>query len=102
MSIRERHGESKFSVPRRSGSHALQTISSPVTAKDPSILSNLEQTAPASEFDRAGIADTSTPSHHGLAPVIGKRGLLLLSWLAPVALVIIWEIAAKAGWVSPQ
>jgi sulfonate transport system permease protein len=37
-----------------------------------------------------------------LAPAIGKRGLLLLSWLAPVALVIIWEIAAKAGWISPQ
>jgi sulfonate transport system permease protein len=65
-------------------------------------LSNLEQTAPASEFDRAGTGDTSSPSHRGLAPVIGKRGLLLLSWLAPVVLVIIWEIAAKAGWVSPQ
>jgi sulfonate transport system permease protein len=65
-------------------------------------LSNLEQTASASEFDGAGTGDTSSPSHRGLAPVIGKRGLLLLSWLAPVVLVIIWEIAAKAGWVSPQ
>ena len=65
-------------------------------------MSNLEQTASASEFDGAGTGDTSSPSHRGLAPVIGKRGLLLLSWLAPVVLVIIWEIAAKAGWVSPQ
>ena len=65
-------------------------------------MSNLEQTASASEFDGAGTGDTSSPSHRGLAPVIGKRGLLLLSWLAPVMLVIIWEIAAKAGWVSPQ
>jgi sulfonate transport system permease protein len=71
-----------------------------VTAKDHSILSNLEQTASASELDRAGIVDPSSP-HRELAPVIGKRGLMLLSWLAPVALVIIWEIAAKAGWVSP-
>jgi len=65
-------------------------------------LSNLEQTASASEFDRAAIGDTSSPSHHGLVPAIGKRGLLLLSWLAPVVLVIVWELAAKAGWVSPQ
>ena len=65
-------------------------------------MSNLEQTASASEFDRAGIGDTSSPSHHGLVPAIGKRGLLLLSWLAPVVLVIVWELAAKAGWVSPQ
>ncbi|MGA2997225.1 ABC transporter permease subunit [Bradyrhizobium sp.] len=63
-------------------------------------MSNLEQTASASELDRAGIVDPSSP-HRELAPVIGKRGLMLLSWLAPVALVIIWEIAAKAGWVSP-
>ena len=65
-------------------------------------MSNLEQTASASEFDRAAIGDTSSPSHHGLVPAIGKRGLLLLSWLAPVVLVIVWELAAKAGWVSPQ
>jgi sulfonate transport system permease protein len=81
---------------------ALLIISSPVTAKDHLVLSNLEQTASASEFDRAGIGDTSSPSHHGLVPAIGKRGLLLLSWLAPVVLVIVWELATKAGWVSPQ
>jgi sulfonate transport system permease protein len=65
-------------------------------------LSNLEQIAPASEFDRAGTAGTPSTSYRGLVPIIGKRGLLLLSWLAPIALVIIWELAAKAGWISPQ
>ncbi|WP_430647489.1 ABC transporter permease subunit [Bradyrhizobium rifense] len=33
---------------------------------------------------------------------LGSRGLLLLSWLAPVALVIVWEWLAQAGWLSPQ
>jgi len=74
----------------------------PATTKDQLILSNFEQTASASEFDRAGITNASSASHHGLVPLIGKRGLLLLSWLAPVTLVIIWELAAKAGWISPQ
>jgi sulfonate transport system permease protein len=33
---------------------------------------------------------------------LGARGLLLLSWLAPVLLVIVWEALAQAGWLSPQ
>ncbi len=33
---------------------------------------------------------------------LGARGLLLLSWLAPVVLVIVWEWLAQAGWLSPQ
>ena len=33
---------------------------------------------------------------------LGNRGLLLLSWLAPVVLVIVWEWLAQAGWLSPQ
>ncbi|MGX1104797.1 MULTISPECIES: ABC transporter permease subunit [Bradyrhizobium] len=28
--------------------------------------------------------------------------MLLLSWLAPVVLLIIWELLAQAGWLSPQ
>jgi len=64
-------------------------------------LSNFEQTASASEFDHVGITDTSPPADRWV-PGIGKRGLWLLSWLAPVVLIIVWEIAAKAGWVSPQ
>ncbi|HLG82361.1 MAG TPA: ABC transporter permease subunit [Bradyrhizobium sp.] len=33
---------------------------------------------------------------------MGKRSLLLISWLAPVAIVILWELLARAGWISPQ
>ncbi|GEC55032.1 sulfonate transport system permease protein [Bradyrhizobium elkanii] len=33
---------------------------------------------------------------------IGRRGMLLLSWLAPVVLLIVWELLAQAGWLSPQ
>ncbi|QOZ29674.1 ABC transporter permease subunit [Bradyrhizobium sp. CCBAU 51753] len=33
---------------------------------------------------------------------MGRRGLQLLSWLAPVVLVIVWELLAQAGWLSPQ
>ncbi|MHC6151305.1 ABC transporter permease subunit [Bradyrhizobium elkanii] len=28
--------------------------------------------------------------------------MLLLSWLAPVVLLIVWELLAQAGWLSPQ
>ncbi|MFT4190727.1 MAG: ABC transporter permease subunit [Comamonas sp.] len=33
---------------------------------------------------------------------MGERGLLLLSWLAPLALVLAWEWLARTGWLSPQ
>jgi sulfonate transport system permease protein len=68
--------------------------------RDHLTLSNFEQTV--SGFDRAAVTDTASSSNGKQAPAIGKRGLLLLSWLAPVALVIVWEFAAKAGWISPQ
>jgi sulfonate transport system permease protein len=69
--------------------------------KDEFVLSNFEQTASASEFDRAGIADTFPPKRRWVL-AIGKRGLWLLSWLAPVTFVIVWELLARAGWISPQ
>lgn len=31
-----------------------------------------------------------------------KPNLLLLSWIAPVVLAIVWEALARAGWLSPQ
>jgi sulfonate transport system permease protein len=68
--------------------------------KDQLVLSNFEQAASVSDFDRVGIADTS--SQRGSVPILGKRGLLLLSWLAPVTLVIVWELLAEAGWIAPQ
>jgi sulfonate transport system permease protein len=34
--------------------------------------------------------------------VIGGRGLLLISWIAPLVLLVSWEVLAQAGWLSPQ
>ncbi len=33
---------------------------------------------------------------------IGLRGLLAISWIAPVALVLLWEGLARYGWLSPH
>jgi sulfonate transport system permease protein len=65
-------------------------------------LSNIEQTAATIEFDQlehTGISSSSPPKR---TLTIGRRGLQVLSWLAPVALVVIWELTARAGWLSPQ
>ncbi|MET4071523.1 sulfonate transport system permease protein [Bradyrhizobium sp. S3.2.6] len=67
-------------------------------------MSNIE----LSQIDRTVIgADSGPPSQsrdRSLASTsrLGARGLQLLSWLAPVLLVIIWEALAQAGWLSPQ
>ncbi|TYL85967.1 ABC transporter permease subunit [Bradyrhizobium cytisi] len=61
-----------------------------------------------SQINRTVIAtDSGLPSQssdRSLASTsrLGARGLQLLSWLAPVLLVIIWESLAQVGWVSPQ
>lgn len=34
--------------------------------------------------------------------VVGKRGLVALSWIAPVLLVLVWEGLAQIGWLTPQ
>ena len=65
-------------------------------------MSNFEQTVPASSFDRVGVTDATSSSSDEHTPTIGKRGLLLLSWLAPVVIVILWELASEAGWITPQ
>jgi sulfonate transport system permease protein len=67
-----------------------------------SLLSNIEQTAAPIEFDRLQRGDGSTSPRRRLPLKIGKRGLQLLSWLAPVALVVVWEVLAQRGWLSPQ
>ncbi|MGM4956203.1 ABC transporter permease subunit [Bradyrhizobium barranii] len=36
------------------------------------------------------------------ASKLGARGLQLLSWVAPLLLVVVWEALAQAGWLSPQ
>ena len=60
-------------------------------------MSNIEQTLAAAKLDQAQTASLQ----RGPAP-LGKRSLLAISWLAPAAVVIVWELLARAGWISPQ
>jgi sulfonate transport system permease protein len=64
-------------------------------------LSNFEQIASVSDFDRTKTADVPSSQDRSV-PAIGKWGLVLLSWLAPITLVIVWELMADAGWIAPQ
>jgi sulfonate transport system permease protein len=64
-------------------------------------LSNLEQTVSPIEFDeiKRGAGAAASPRR----PIeLSRRTLQLLSWLAPVALLVVWEVLAQAGWLSPQ
>ena len=61
-------------------------------------MSNIEQAVPTTEFDQS---QTASPQRT-VTLSLGRPGLLLLSWLAPAALVIVWELLARAGWLSPQ
>jgi sulfonate transport system permease protein len=64
-------------------------------------LSNLEQAVSPVEFD--GVTRNGGAAASPRKPlVLGRRGLQLLSWLAPVVLLIVWEALAQAGWLSPQ
>jgi sulfonate transport system permease protein len=80
----------------------LRTAPYGATNRGISLLSNIEQTAIPAEFDRLQRKDGSASPRRRLPLKIGKRGLQLLSWLAPVALVIVWEVLAQQGWLSPQ
>jgi sulfonate transport system permease protein len=79
---------------------APRTAQRGATNRGLSLLSNIEQTAAPAEFDGLQREDTSLQQRQRLT--IGKRGLQLLSWLAPVALVVIWETLAQHGWLSRQ
>jgi sulfonate transport system permease protein len=70
--------------------------------QDEFILSNLEQTASPVAFDTTSRDDIVAASAPARRFEIGRRGLQLLSWLAPVALLVVWELLAQAGWLSPQ
>ena len=65
-------------------------------------MSNIEQAVGAVEFDQDEARGKSSSSQRKPVPTLGKRGLLLLSWFAPAMLVIVWELLARAGWLSPQ
>jgi sulfonate transport system permease protein len=70
--------------------------------EDRPILSNLEQTASPAAFDRSQRDDDVAGSSRTAPFEFGRRGLQLLSWLAPVVLLLVWEVFAHAGWLSPQ
>lgn len=67
-------------------------------------MSNIE----LSQIDRSAIGADHAPSSQGSiqspaqAYKLGARALQLLSWIAPVSLLIVWEALAQAGWLSPQ
>jgi sulfonate transport system permease protein len=65
-------------------------------------LSNLEQTASPAAFDQSERDDDATPSSRKAAFEFSRRGLQLLSWLAPAVLLIVWEALAQAGWLTPH
>ncbi|SDS54667.1 sulfonate transport system permease protein [Bradyrhizobium canariense] len=65
-------------------------------------MTNIEQIAATVEFDRLKRTDGYSSSTRQSNFKLGKRGLQALSWLAPIALVIAWELLAQAGWLSPQ
>lgn len=54
-----------------------------------------------------GREQSSGPAPHRLPGpkarlVLGKNRLTVLSWIAPILLVLIWEASAQAGWLTPQ
>jgi sulfonate transport system permease protein len=65
-------------------------------------LSNIEQAVAPTGFDQVRAAEENGSRQGTPTPPLGKRALLLLSWLAPVAVVIVWEVFARAGWITPQ
>ena len=65
-------------------------------------MSNLEQTASSIAFDQAERDETATSPIREAPYQLSRRGLQLLSWLAPVVLVIVWEALAQAGYLTPH
>jgi sulfonate transport system permease protein len=65
-------------------------------------LSNIEQAVAPTNFDQVRTTEENGSRQGTPTPPLSKRGLLLLSWLAPTALVIVWEVLARTGWITPQ
>jgi len=65
-------------------------------------LSNIEQTVAPVGIDKHRREDRSSSPARKSSGKLGERGMLLLSWLAPVVLVVVWEVLAQGGWLSPQ
>jgi sulfonate transport system permease protein len=50
----------------------------------------------------ASRSDAGAVIQSGTRNEIGGRWLLAISWIAPLVLVVSWEVLAQAGWLSPQ
>lgn len=51
---------------------------------------------------RSPTDDTPARGTSFLSRIQLKSNLVVLSWIAPVLLIIVWEALAQAGWLSPQ
>ena len=89
-------GSCLFDVQRRASCRGIDDARRRNTETERAALSNIEHAVPTTKFDQAQAASTEG------TPQLGKHYLLLLSWLAPAVLVIVWELLARAGWISPQ
>ena len=65
-------------------------------------MSNLEQSVFPVEFDDGVQRKDRATASTGKPIELSRRTLQLLSWLAPVVLLVVWEVLAQAGWLSPQ
>ncbi len=70
-------------------------------------MSTIEQTASSLGF-RAASNSVPKSCEPSLSPVVkvrfgeNKRGLFILSWVAPLVLLLAWETLAQVGWLEPH
>jgi sulfonate transport system permease protein len=64
-------------------------------------LTSIEHTIETAPDDVTG-SDAGATVQSRKRHVIGGRGLLVISWIAPLVLLVSWEVLAQAGWLSPQ
>lgn len=68
------------------------------------VADHIERAVPAAGAVRQLPPADSRPAATAPRPAapLGRHTLLALSWAAPVLLVVVWEILAQSGWLSPQ
>jgi sulfonate transport system permease protein len=66
-------------------------------------MSQVIQSLPVTVAAQVARAPASTSASTSAPPSSARpRNLLLLSWLVPAGVLIVWELAARAGYLSPQ
>jgi sulfonate transport system permease protein len=67
-------------------------------------VSNADHTAtfPLPAVGRSSAATAAAPAAAPRRAGLGPHQLLLLSWAAPVLLVVVWEVLAQVGYVAPH